>query len=108
MRPVTKHLPRVTLLLSEGKAFKATKMGPSPGNKLQVKERRAPPVRASARSSVVGFQGGGRALLPDRKVLLGMTRLQNTLELSWSISSHYFLRLSPGIQFLQDLLPYRV
>lgn len=55
---------------------------------------------------MVGFQGGSRGLIPDRKVLLGMTRLQNTLELSWLMSSHYVLRLLPGIQFPQDPLPY--
>lgn len=58
---------------------------------------------------MVGFQGGSwGGLIPDRKVLLSVTRLYNTLELSWSVSSsHHFSRLLPGIRFLQDLLAYR-
>lgn len=56
---------------------------------------------------MVGFQGASRGLIPDRKVLLDTARLHNTLELSWSISSHHFLRLLlQGIRFLQGLLPY--
>lgn len=37
-----------------------------------------------------GFQGGTRDLIPNRKVLLDMTRLQNILELSWAFSPYHF------------------